>query len=238
MTSAPVLGTAAVAVEAAAAAAQVLPSSAPLTPVRDAALGRPAAAATTVVASFTGGSSGTVAVVVDDALVTALAQSPIGQLDVADAVRPALEAAVSAVGPAVLDTARTTTAAELLADDDVELVALTSAPGVVAGWVGLHLRAAVTVPPQRTSLGHHGGLDLLHDVEMAVTVEIGRTRMTVRDLLNLTPGTVVELDRAAGAPADLLVNGRLIARGEVVVVDEDYGIRVTEIVPGAGDGRA
>ena len=74
------------------------------------------------------------------------------------------------------------------------------------------------------------GLEMLHDVDMEVTVELGRTRMTVRDLLALTPGAVLELDRAAGSPADLLVNGRLIARGEVVVVDEDFGLRVTEIV--------
>ena len=74
------------------------------------------------------------------------------------------------------------------------------------------------------------GLELLHGVDMEVTVELGRTRMTVRDLLALSPGAVLELDRAAGSPADLLVNGRLIARGEVVVVDEDFGLRVTEIL--------
>lgn len=74
------------------------------------------------------------------------------------------------------------------------------------------------------------GLEMLHGVDMEVTVELGRTRMTVRDLLALTPGHVLELDRAAGSPADLLVNGRLIARGEVVVVDEDFGLRVTEII--------
>lgn len=79
-------------------------------------------------------------------------------------------------------------------------------------------------------LAPHRGIEMLHGVVMDVTVEIGRTRMTVRDLLALAPGTVLELDRAAGSPADLLVNGRLIARGEVVVVDEDFGLRVTEIV--------
>ncbi|MDF1605976.1 flagellar motor switch protein FliN [Nocardioides sp. YIM 152315] len=73
------------------------------------------------------------------------------------------------------------------------------------------------------------GIEMLHGVDMEVTVEIGRTRMTVRDLLDLTPGAVLELDRAAGSPADLLVNGRLIARGEVVVIDEDFGLRITEI---------
>ena len=73
-------------------------------------------------------------------------------------------------------------------------------------------------------------MTLLHDVEMGVTAELGRTRMTVRDLLGLTPGAVVELDRAAGSPVDVLVNGTLIARGEVVVIDEEYGIRISEIV--------
>ena len=74
------------------------------------------------------------------------------------------------------------------------------------------------------------GVELLHGVAMEVTVELGRTRLSVRDLLALTPGDVVELDRAAGSPADLLVNGRLIARGEVVVLDENFALRVTEIV--------
>jgi len=74
------------------------------------------------------------------------------------------------------------------------------------------------------------GIEMLHGVNMEVTVELGRTQMTVRDLLALSPGAVLELDRAAGSPADLLVNGRLIARGEVVVVDEDFGLRVTEIL--------
>ena len=78
--------------------------------------------------------------------------------------------------------------------------------------------------------GRRQGIELLHGVVMDVTVELGRTRMSVRELLELTPGTVLELDRAAGSPADLLVNGRLIARGEVVVVDEDFGLRVTEII--------
>ena len=71
---------------------------------------------------------------------------------------------------------------------------------------------------------------MLHGVVMEVTVELGRTRMTVRELLALTPGHVLELDRAAGSPADLLVNGRLIARGEVVDVGDEYGVRITEIV--------
>jgi flagellar motor switch protein FliN/FliY len=75
-----------------------------------------------------------------------------------------------------------------------------------------------------------GPLSLLHDVEMDVTVELGRTSMPIRELLSLQPGMVVEIDRPAGAPIDVLVNGRLIACGEVVVIDEEFGIRITEIV--------
>ena len=63
-----------------------------------------------------------------------------------------------------------------------------------------------------------------------MTVEIGRTRMSVRDVLALEPGAVIELDRSAGAPADVLLNGRLIAHGEVVVVDQDYAVRITKIL--------
>ncbi|HEY9899730.1 MAG TPA: flagellar motor switch phosphatase FliY [Pantanalinema sp.] len=74
------------------------------------------------------------------------------------------------------------------------------------------------------------GLDLVMDVPLKVTVELGRTRMQIRDVLELGKGSVVELDKLAGEPVDLLVNGKLIARGEVVVIDENFGIRVTDIV--------
>lgn len=73
-------------------------------------------------------------------------------------------------------------------------------------------------------------LDLIMDVAMRVTVEIGRSTMTVEDVLSLGPGSVVELNTLAGEPVDVLVNDQLIARGEVVVVDENFGVRVTEIV--------
>lgn len=80
-------------------------------------------------------------------------------------------------------------------------------------------------------------LSVLHDVEMVVTAELGRTTMPVRELLGLAPGMVVEIDRAAGAPIDLLVNGRKIAAGEVVVIDEEFGIRITEIAPSGEHAR-
>ena len=80
------------------------------------------------------------------------------------------------------------------------------------------------------SAAPRGTLDLLLDVPLQITVELGQTQRTVRELLEMAPGTVVELDRLAGEPVDLLVNGRLIARGEVVVIDENFGIRITDIV--------
>lgn len=78
--------------------------------------------------------------------------------------------------------------------------------------------------------GRSADMDLLADVEMTVTVELGRVRLKVRDLLRLNEGTVVELDRLAGAPVDVLVNGSVVARGDVVVVDDELGVRVTELV--------
>lgn len=71
---------------------------------------------------------------------------------------------------------------------------------------------------------------ILSDVQLGVTVELGRTRLSVREILALTLGSVIELDRPAGAPVDLFVNGTLIARGEVVVIDEEFGIRVSEVI--------
>ncbi|TGN21137.1 flagellar motor switch protein FliN [Leptospira idonii] len=73
-------------------------------------------------------------------------------------------------------------------------------------------------------------LNLLMDVQMALTVELGRTKMYIKDILGLGEGSIIELDKLAGEPVDLLVNGKLIAKGEVVVIDENFGVRVTDIV--------
>jgi flagellar motor switch protein FliN/FliY len=78
--------------------------------------------------------------------------------------------------------------------------------------------------------GQEMNLNLILDVSVTLALEVGRARMPVRDLLQLSPGAVVELDRLAGEPLDVLVNGVRIARGEVVVVNEKYGIRLTEVV--------
>jgi flagellar motor switch protein FliN/FliY len=73
-------------------------------------------------------------------------------------------------------------------------------------------------------------LELLLDIPLQVSVELGRTRMTIQDLLALAPGAVVELDKLAGEPLDILVNDRLVARGEAVVVNDKFGVRITDIV--------
>ena len=73
-------------------------------------------------------------------------------------------------------------------------------------------------------------MKILENIEVTLSIEVGRTEMTIRDLLRLNEGSVIELDRLAGEPLDLFVNGAIIAKGEVVMVGERYGIRLTDIV--------
>jgi flagellar motor switch protein FliN len=98
------------------------------------------------------------------------------------------------------------------------------------------LQAAPSNGGQATDLGR------LSDVPVELAVEIGRTRMTVGETLELRPGSIVVLDRMAGEPVDLLVNGTPIAHGEVVVIDEEFGLRITDVLgdtsAGAGRGAA
>jgi flagellar motor switch protein FliN/FliY len=78
--------------------------------------------------------------------------------------------------------------------------------------------------------GENRNLDLILDVPLSVTVELGRVRMPVRELLALTSGSVIELAKLAGEPLDVLINGRPVARGEAVMVNDNFGVRLTEIV--------
>jgi flagellar motor switch protein FliN/FliY len=73
-------------------------------------------------------------------------------------------------------------------------------------------------------------IDLIMDVPLGVTVELGRTHKSIKDILEFAPGTIIELNKLAGEPIDVLVNGKIVAKGEVVVIDENFGIRITEIV--------
>jgi flagellar motor switch protein FliN/FliY len=89
-----------------------------------------------------------------------------------------------------------------------------------------------TTAPAEASGSGTPELERLYDVPVELAVEIGRTHMTIRETLALGPGSIVTLNRLAGEPVDLLVNGKPIARGEVVVIDEEFGLRVTEVVAG------
>jgi flagellar motor switch protein FliN/FliY len=86
-----------------------------------------------------------------------------------------------------------------------------------------------SLSPQTTSQ-EPGNIGLIMDVFMEMTVELGRTRKSIKDILSMGEGTIIELDKLAGEPVDILVNHKLIAKGEVVVIDENFGVRVTEIV--------
>jgi flagellar motor switch protein FliN/FliY len=225
-------------VDAVGQAAAQIPSAEPLQlqpPVPDAA-GVAMPTGTAITAYLSGGVEGKLLLVVAAELVEALAGTPFGAVEPAAALRPALETLATALGGR-LDGSATAIAVEdcvdVLAGGTIVLV-----PLVVSAATGAAVHAVVGVSvvaesaPGAVASGGAAawGIDMLRDVEMEVTCELGRTRMTVRQLLALAPGDVVELDRLAGSPADLLVNGTLLARGEVVVVDEAFGLRITEIV--------
>lgn len=82
----------------------------------------------------------------------------------------------------------------------------------------------------KLELGKSVDLDMILDIPVTISMEIGRTQISIRNLLKLNQGSVVELDRLAGEPLDVLVNGTLIAHGEVVVVNEKFGIRLTDVI--------
>jgi flagellar motor switch protein FliN/FliY len=99
-------------------------------------------------------------------------------------------------------------------------------------------RKVMVQPVQFTSLNtgefkKEGGgnkLELIYDVGLQMTVELGRTEKTLKEILEIGPGSIVGLDKLAGEPLDILINGKLLARGEVIVIDENYGVRIKEIV--------
>ena len=112
--------------------------------------------------------------------------------------------------------------------DDVWGEALAEQGGVITDAAPAPMRnfdadaAAANLPP--------GTLDNILEIPVTVTVEIGSTKVAIRNLLQLNQGSVVELDRLAGEPLDVLVNGTLIAHGEVVVVNDKFGIRLTDVI--------
>lgn len=146
----------------------------------------------------------------------------------ADLLLPALEAAAGSIGRGAVSLAGADRSAldgpmasrfELLDGDRT------------VGWFAVRIDAE----PTALDFDVLSKIGRINDVEMALSVVLGRTRKQVREVLSLEPGSVVELDRAAGEPAELLVNGHLVAMGEVVVVNQHYAVRVTRILDAPGD---
>jgi flagellar motor switch protein FliN/FliY len=195
-------------------------------PIRNLAEQRPAGQA--VLVEFTGRVTGELAIAVDDEIAAMLLGSPAAPPDLATALGPAVTAACLAIGDVAAGAIQTVDAASAAR----RLASLADSAGILLTEDG-ETRGLVAIggqPSAQPSAVAGDRLNLLRGVQMQATVELGRTQMTVGDLLSLRSGAVIELDRAAGAPADLYVNGRLIARGEVVVVDENYGLRVMQVV--------
>jgi flagellar motor switch protein FliN/FliY len=205
---------------------------------------------------FIQGIDGEVALVLGQQLAAALEATASDEL-LTSSTSPALEAGASAMSTLVDSDAQLGRAIEVATDN---VIAADGAEFIVYPLLQndervacLVIRIASTEPSTSVALhdfaqlndatpgfgiGGSRPLAILKDVEMGVTAELGRRRMTVRDLLALTPGSVIELDRAAGSPVDVLVNGTLIARGEVVVIDEEFGIRIAEIVAAEPTGAS
>lgn len=180
-----------------------------------------------VIGSFVGSISASVAVVLTDpSLVTAAAAAAsAGAVETADLLQPSFEAATAHLGAGVLNVS-SGDAQSLFDDHESATFSLTSQTGDLVGAIAIR----ISDNARERQSNFTGNFKRINDVEMALTVEIGRTRISVRNTLALVPGEVIELDRSAGAPADVLLNGKLIAHGEVVVQDQDYAVRITKIV--------
>lgn len=106
----------------------------------------------------------------------------------------------------------------------------------ITGLVQPSHSAGASFPPMpafgssREIVEESNGLEILMDVPLDISVELGRTRMVVKDIVDLGVGSIVEIEKAAGEPVDILVNGRIVARGEVVVIEDNFGVRITEIL--------
>ena len=203
----------------AAAFADNLPTAAP-TKVRPAKSNGDTAGA--VVVSVIGDTSADIAAVIVDE--KALADG-LDNATLAERLQDAFDAAGNALGVGAVAEATATDAAAIFADSSAQVFELIGDKSRVIGRLAVRITRAAQ--PGAAKLKRIAG------VQMDMTVEIGNTRLTVAEILALEPGRVIELDRSAGSPADIKVNGKLVAHGEIVVQDQDYAVRVTRIVDAA-----
>lgn len=237
---------------AAAALVRTLPAAdiSPAAPVEGAAglsAAIPGPGAKAISATLAGAVTGTIIIAVSSELAAQIENGPVGPQELAAGLEPTLADATAAFGDVRHEAAQILDADVALASadghDNVTVVPVLAADGTDVASLVLLLNSAPQATQPAANAAHFESLsqtlvggatsravELLNDVEMGVTAELGRTRMTVRELLTMQPGSIVELDRAAGSPVDLLVNGTLVARGEVVVIDEEFGVRITEII--------
>jgi len=118
-----------------------------------------------------------------------------------------------------------------MADDEIEkgLEDVAAAAGEVAE-AATAAATGTTPAPAKKGQANVRTLEFLMDVSLQVSVEVGRARMTINDLLQMGPGSVVELEKLAGEPLDIFINGKAVARGEAVIVNEKFGVRLTDII--------
>lgn len=240
-------------VEAAAAVTRSLPApdlevGAPIVGAEGLGIASLSPGARAVSATLSGSAAGTIVLTISSDLAGLIENGPVGPQELTAGVETSLTDAVAAIDSGLSHSSSIALEAEVAlanaaAHSQIVTIPISAATGPVAALVLLiDEQAEQPAPAAEASASFESlsgalstdsgsrAVELLHDVEMGVTAELGRTRMTVRELLSLQPGSVVELDRAAGSPVDLLVNGTLVARGEVVVIDEEFGVRITEII--------
>ncbi len=194
----------------------------------------PVDASSAVTATLVGNTSADLAIVLAEAADVQNVTEGQTVIGLADVLYPALVAAGESLATGVLGEPSIGDAGPLFSDQESDVYEITDTKKKAVGWFAVRTRSvnkAAALPLNEVA----GKLSRISQVEMSLTVEIGHTRMSVRDVLAVEPGAVIELDRSAGSPADILLNGRLIAHGEIVVVDQDYAVRVTQILDTSED---
>jgi flagellar motor switch protein FliN len=142
-------------------------------------------------------------------------------------LRAEIDAAQAAAGVATLDPIGSSVAPPLV---EPTPIAPLSQPGPAVAPTAVHPVQFMPLTPEPPAVDSAHGIELLLDVALEVSVALGTSHMSIGEILALRTGSVVELDKLAGEPVDVSVNGTLVARGEVVVVDEKFGVRIIEVV--------
>lgn len=177
-------------------------------------------------ATYVGPRSADVALILLDRSELVAAGGGDAGVSLSDVLRPSFEVALEAVGGGQLGEVTDGVPASMFQSAEVVVFDLIGESGV-AGWLAVAVR---TPAPPRAFREVYSRLGRISNAQMTLTVEIGRASVSVQDLLDAQPGTVIELDRAVGSEADVFLNGRMIAHGEIVVVDQRFAVRVTEVV--------